>query len=91
MFWCGLFYLVLVWCDLYIFGVLINVLWCDFGVIFFRVIWCYFIHVCLDSSEFVLVWFVVFLVWFGVICIFWVLINVLWCDCGVIWFKSDLV
>ena len=63
MFWCGLMSFGVVWCDLYIFWVLINVLRCDCDVIWFRVIWCYFIQVWLDWSGFVLVW--CGLVWFG--------------------------
>ena len=66
--------------------VLIDVLFCDLGVIWFRIIWCDFIEVWLGLSWFVfdVVWCL--LMWFGVICTFFVLIDVLWCDLGVIWF-----
>ena len=49
------------------FFMLIDVSWCDLGVIWFSVIWCDFIEVWLNLSGFVIgvIWRL--LVWFGVI------------------------
>ena len=82
----------MVWCVLVRFGViytfflLIDVLWCHLGVIWFWLICCDLILVWFGRSGFVLVWFGVF--WCG-----WVLFVKKNCanQCFMVWFEYNLV
>ena len=74
----------MVWCDLKK-KILMDVFWCDLGVICFRMIWCDITEVRLGQSSFVfgVVWCL--MVWFDVIFTF-VGGHQCFCDLGVICF-----